>query len=76
MLYLVPVPIVILAVIVKLVADRYKVKSLSVFLVDKLITVLESIVPIFKNEELRWYLSIVIISVIIIFISIWLAASK
>ena len=30
MLYLVPVPIIILAVMVKLVADRYKVKSLSI----------------------------------------------
>lgn len=30
MLYLVPVPIVFVAVIVKLVADRYKVKSLSI----------------------------------------------
>lgn len=37
MLYLVPVPIVILAVIVKLVADRYKVKSLSI--ISKIIIV-------------------------------------
>ena len=38
MLYLVPVPIVILAVIVKLVADRYKVKTLSI--ISKIVIVL------------------------------------
>ena len=38
MLYLVAVPIIFLAVIVKLVADRYKVKTLSI--ISKIVIVL------------------------------------